>query len=391
MIQGRYLESNISRDLKNKMVFLAGPRQVGKTTMAQEIMKTMGDGEYLIWDNSQDRRRMLKAEWPLGETTLILDELHKYRKWKQWIKGEYDKNKKRLHFLVTGSARMDIYRKGGDSLQGRYHHYRLHPFSLAERDSQRRAKPIKPLQQLILSEDLDQTRLDLLFMLSGFPEPFLSRSESVHRRWQKERLERFFREDVRDLENVRDLSSLQILSDILPEKVGAPLSLNSLREDLSVSHRAVSHWIDIFDRLYFSFRLRPYSRKQIRGLKKEPKIYLWDWTLVKDPAIRFENLVASHLLKFCHFLEDNQGYKIELFYLRDVSKREVDFLVTADKKPWFAVEAKFKETSPSPHLRYFGDRLKIPQLYQVIYQPDREFKKGKIQVVSAARFLGSLV
>ncbi|MBI3541198.1 MAG: ATP-binding protein [Deltaproteobacteria bacterium] len=385
----RYLTPFIAKDLSKKMVFMAGPRQVGKTTLAKAFLKKHHSEAYFLWDNREDRQKLLKGQWPPNVDLVVLDEIHKYIKWKQWIKGEYDKKGSRFRFLVTGSARLDVYRKGGDSLQGRYHHYRLHPFSVAELEGQ--LPRIKPFTPLTFTNIPNPDPLKNLFQFGGFPEPLFAQSETEHRRWQKERLERFFREDVRDMEALRDLSSIQLLADILPSRVGKPLSLNSLREDLQVSHRAISHWMDILERLYFVFRIRPYTTRRIQGLKKEPKAYLWDWSLVEDPGSRFENLVASHLLKFCHFLEDTEGYKIELCYLRDVNKREVDFLVTVGHKPWFVVEAKLSEENLHPNLNYFGERIACPLRYQVVYNTDKEYIEGSSHLIPAAKFLGGLV
>ncbi len=386
-MEQRSLEAPILEDLSRKMVFLAGPRQVGKTTLAQLILKKRGLGAYYLWDNAEDRRILLKGQWPSDAKTIVLDELHKYARWKTWIKGEYDKHHDRLSFMVTGSARLDVYRRGGDSLQGRYHHYRLHPFSLREMEGLPPAP--EPMKDLSFTEPSAHHagQLQSLMEFGGFPEPLLAADAKTLRRWRKERLERFFREDVRDLEHVRELSLLQILADLLPAKVGSPLSLNSLREDLEVSHRAVSHWLDILERLYFVFRIRPFMARSIRSLKKEPKLYLWDWSMIEDPGDRFENLVASHLLKLCHWLEDTQGYQTGLHYLRDAAKREVDFLVTVDRKPWFAVEAKLSDETPANALRYFGDRLKIPRLYQVVFNGRRDFLADGVRVMPAAKFL----
>ncbi len=389
MQEKRYIQVPILEDLQKKMVFLAGPRQVGKTTLAKSIAAKQAASAYYSWDQREDRLSLLKGQWPPGKALLVFDELHKYRKWKQWIKGEYDKYHDRLSFLVTGSARLDVYRRGGDSLQGRYHHYRLHPFSLNELIHS--LKTPTPFQALSFSSKGYRDELEMLLQYSGFPEPVLAQSPKEHRRWQKERLERFFREDVRDLENVRDLSHLQLLADLLPQRIGSLLSLNSLREDLEVSHKAISHWIDIFERLYFIFRVRPYATQLARSLKKEPKAYLWDWTLVADKGARFENLIASHLLKFCHYLEDTEGYPIQLHYLRDLAKREVDFLVTVHKKPWFAVEAKLSGDKIDPTLHYFKERLHIPFLYQVVCHTEREFVEEGVHLLSADKFLTGLV
>jgi predicted AAA+ superfamily ATPase len=387
--QNRYLEPFILKDLPQKMVFLAGPRQVGKTTLAIQVAHHDPNPLYLSWDRREDRRTLLKAQWPAEPTVIVLDELHKYRRWKRWIKGEYDRFHEKHHFIVTGSARLDIYRRGGDSLQGRYHHYRLHPFSLSELAGN--LPTIKVREGLPFPPVWNRDLLDPLLQWSGFPEPILAQDDGTHRRWQKERLDRFFREDVRDLENVREISSMQLLSDLLPERVGSLLSLNALREDLEVSHRAISHWMDILERLYFLFRVRPYNSRKAHGLKKAAKLYLWDGSAVPNPGARYENLIASHLLKLCHFLEDTQGYRVDLCYLRDLDKREVDFLVTVEGKPWFAVEAKMSDTTLSPNLLYFGDRLKIPYLYQVVQQTEKDFMENGVHVLPAGRFLSALV
>jgi len=384
----RSLTSPIAEDLKSRMVFLAGPRQVGKTTLAKDLLSGSEAGVYLNWDNREDRKEIRAARWPGGEALVVLDDLHKWRGWKRWIKGEFDKHQARLRFLVTGSARLDVYRKGGDSLQGRYHHYRLHPFTQAE--LQGRTHDPEPGGELEIPRQGDRGTLGALLRFSGFPEPWVAQSARVHRRWQHERIDRFFREDVRDLESVRDLSSIQHLADLLPERVGSPLSLNALREDLEVSHRAVTHWMEILDRLYYSFRIRPFATSRARTLRKMPKAYLWDWSLVQDPGPRFENLVASHLLKLCHGLVDREGHDVHLTYLRDRAGRETDFLVTQGDKPWFAVEAKLSETRIDPSLVHFRERLRIPFAYQVVLEGTRDFVENGVRCLPAARFLAAL-
>jgi uncharacterized protein len=391
----RYLTSVIQEDVKEKMVFIAGPRQVGKTTLSQGIAKLFSNSLYLLWDKKEDRMKMMKSAWPAEASLIILDELHKYKKWKTYIKGEYDHYKNKHHFIVTGSARLDVYRKGGDSLQGRYHHYRLHPFSIAEMDSKQTPQNVEPFKELKFSQEFDDKKntkaLQKLLEFSGFPEPLLAENVRTHRRWQKQRMERFFREDIRDLGNIQDLSSMQLLIDLLPEKAANLLSLNSIREDLDVSHKALSRWVTILEKLYFCYLIRPFNHKFIRSIKKQPKMYLWDWTLLQDKGLRYENLIASHLLKYCHFLEDYHGYKAELFFLRDVDKREVDFLVTVDRKPWFAVEAKSGSQKPSPHLKYFKSHINIPYVYQVVCEDCEDVVVDGIRVMPASKFLLGLV
>ena len=386
----RYLESAVRDDLDQKMVFVAGPRQVGKTTLAQQLLASAPGGVYLNWDNREDRRDIRAARWPGGPALVVLDALHKWRGWKGWLKGEFDKHRQAKRFLVTGSARLDVYRRGSDSLQGRYHHYRLHPFTHNEAANVRPAAAPEPGQELRFATGMPDT-LDALLRFGGFPEPFLAGSARTHRRWQKERIERVLREDVRDLEAVRDLSPIQLLADLLPERVGSLLSLNALREDVEASHRALTHWMDVLEHLYYVVRLRPYESSRVRSLRKMPKAYLWDWSEVPEPGPRFENMVALHLLKFCHYLQDKDGFQVELRYLRDRAGREVDFLVTIDRKPWFAVEAKLTESAIDPSLVHFRGRLKIPFVYQVVLQATRDFVQDEVRCLPAATFFSALI
>lgn len=392
MLKTRYLHSPISADLKEKMVFVGGPRQVGKTTMAQSIGRdNHKNSAYLNWDNREDRKKIISGALPAEADLVIFDELHKFKRWKNYIKGEYDKNKDRLAILVTGSARLDLYRRGGDSLLGRYHYYRLHPFSVAEAIGAK--NEITPFSGLKFPSDSAAIgAFSGLWEYGGFPEPFLRKDQVTLRRFHNEYFDRLIRQDIRDIERVRDLSALEILAELLPGKVGSLLSLNSLREDLGVAHKTAGLWMDIFENFYFHFRIRPYYAKAVKSLRKEPKMYLWDWSLVADEAGRFENIVASHLLKFTHYLYDVFGHRAELYFLRDIEGREADFLVTVDEKPWLAVETKLKETKISKPLKYFAAKLKIPFVYQVIKTGDAgDFIKDGVRVIGAGRFLSGLV
>jgi predicted AAA+ superfamily ATPase len=184
---------------------------------------------------------------------------------------------------------------------------------------------------------------------------------------------------------------MQLLGDMLPDRAGSLLSLNSLREDLEVSHRAISNWMNILESFYYCFRIYPYAAKNFRSLKKGAKLYLWDWSEIDHEPARFENCIASHLLKLVHFLQDWEGYRAQLYYLRSIEKKEVDFLVTIDKKPWFAVEAKINDVNASPHLFYFRDKLKIPFSYQVVKEKGVDSFTNGVRIVSANKFLAGLV
>lgn len=342
----RYLNECVAADLTKKMVFLGGPRQVGKTTFAQGFIPNYSDGHpaYLNWDALEDQRRIRAGQWPHSAPLIVLDEIHKFARWRQLMKGYYDKLKHVHRFLITGSARLDYYRKSGDSLLGRYYYYRLHPFSLPE---------------------LQFKDLDGLLRFGGFPEPYLSQNETELRRWHKQRVERILYMDIRDLEQVKEISLLQLLAEMLPERVGAPLSRKNLAQDLAVDFKTVERWLSILEHVYYCFRIPPYGPPRVRAVKKEQKVYLWDWSEIEEEGFRWENLVASHLLKYCHYREDVEGRKMELRFLRDTDGREIDFVVLEGKKPLFAVECKSGERAVSPHLRYFHQRTTIPRFYQV--------------------------
>lgn len=364
----RYLQSFIAQDLKKKMVFLYGPRQTGKTTLSLSFLKTTRRSKeshvaYFNWDYKKDREKILNEEFPPREKLLIFDEIHKYSRWRNLIKGFYDKNKSSRRFLVTGSGHLKTYSRGGDSLQGRYYSYRLHPFSLTE-----------------INKNPTKKDLQNLLNLSGFPEPLFSSSTRTLNRWKHERKEQLIREDIRDLERIRDINLMEILMDILPTKVGSPLSIKSLREDLEVSHKTVEHWISILEALFVCFRISPFGSPQIRAIKKDKKLYLYDWTDLDNKGLRFENLVGCQLLKYCHFIEDTQGIKTELRFLRDTDKREIDFVVLKNRKPLFAVECKSGDSSISPHILYFKKRAAIPKFYQV-HKQHKDYIKDGVRVL----------
>ncbi|MDO8518954.1 MAG: ATP-binding protein [Deltaproteobacteria bacterium] len=358
---GRYLSPFIEADLKEKMVFLSGPRQVGKTTLALNLLG--GDEShpgYFNWDKDAHREKILGAEFPPHQKLIVFDEIHKYKRWRNYLKGLFDTTKTSRQYLVTGSARLDLYRRGGDSLTGRYHFYQLHPYSLREAD-----------------HECKRTTVESLLKFGGFPEPFFAQSERRHRRWQEERKHQVLREDLRDLEKVEEVVLVSRLADRLPDLVGSPLSVNALREDLQVAHRTVENWLQILERLFVIFRISPFGGPKIRAVKKEQKAYCWDWSLVPEPGARFENLVACQLLKYCHFLENTEGFSMELRYIRDTDKREVDFVVIKSGKPLFAVECRLSDRDIPNSIPYFSERLPIPNFY-LVHLAEKNFEHATV-------------
>ncbi len=366
----RYLLSTLKDDLSRKMVFLGGPRQVGKTNLGKVLIPD--PAAYLNWDVAAHRAAILKHQLPAGDAWLF-DEIHKYRQWRGFLKGLFDMHGNARRILVTGSARLDYYRYGGDSLQGRYHYLRLHPFSVAELGIESQA-------------DLEQ-----LLRLGGFPEPFFSGSERQARRWARDYRDRLMREEVASLERIDDLGQLELLVMRLPGLVGSPLSINGLREDLSLSHRTVSSWIDVLERLYAIYRIAPFGAPRIRAVRKAQKHYHFDWSVVEEEGARFENLVASHLLKWVHWQNDVEGRDAELRYFRDTDGREVDFVVMLGRQPVSFIECKMSDGPLGTGMRYLKQRFPQVDAWQVAARTTRDYvTREGVRVAPVLRLLEAL-
>ena len=367
----RYLQEQVKKDLTKKMVFISGPRQVGKTTLAMSLLKD--EASYLNWDIPVHRETILKRELPLTDLWCF-DEIHKYKSWRDYLKGVYDEFHMNHQILVTGSARLDLLRKSGDSLQGRYQHLRLHPLSVKELG-------------LTTQEEFLQ-----LMTLGGFPEPYFSGSAVEAKRWSTNYRSLLVNQESSSIENISDLSKLELLSLRLPELVGSPLSLNGLREDLQIAHKTVCRWMDILENIYMIFRLPPFGSPLIRAVKKEQKHYHYDWTLVQDAPARFENIVASHLLKWVHYQRDFFGEEMELRYFRDTDGREVDFCMTDNRKPRMFVECKWADGASSKHLHYLQKKFPDADYYQVSAEGTKQFvNKNHIIHLPALAFLQKFV
>lgn len=369
----RYCENFILEDLSKKMVFIGGPRQVGKTTISKNLCEQLNSKcIYYNWDVEEDRRAILNKKWLENVPLVIFDELHKYPRWKQWIKGVYDSKPAGQEFLVTGSARLDVYKRGGDSLMGRYHYWRLHPFTLDELPSN-------------LSCEESYARL---LTLGGFPEPFLSGDEREARRWRRERFDRILKEDVRDLDNIKNIQLLSIFTDALRMRVGSMIKLSNLAHDLEISPATAKVWLELVEKMYIAFSIKPFIRDIQRSILKPPKVYFFDNAdiLNDDAGAKLENLVATTLLKRLHFIEDYFGYKCSLHYIRDKDNREIDFAVVVNNILEFLIEVKLSDDNISSSLKYYTQKLKPKQAVQIVGNLKNSYHKDNILVTNPIEF-----
>jgi predicted AAA+ superfamily ATPase len=349
------------------MVFIGGPRQCGKTTLAKSFLNKEFKGIYLNWDRTSDRKKILSGEWVDEENLIILDEVHKYKKWKTLIKGYYDTEKEKHNFLITGSARLDIYQRGGDSLLGRYHYWRLHPFSLFDIPAK-----IKPKDAL--------TRL---MTVGGFPEVFLDNDLRSARRWREERSRRILREDIRDLEQLQHIDLLELMLDFLRGRVGSTLAVSNIAQEIGVSPVTAAKWLKILEKMYIIFIIRGYDKKLTRAVHKPIKVYFYDTgEVIGDDSIRFENLVANHLLQKVHFLGDYEGFRMGLYYVKDKNQREVDFLITQNNKPVELIEVKLSDETPAPNLISFAEKLNVTKATQLVLETKKMWSKNKLHLLN---------
>ena len=382
-----------------QMAFVSGPRQVGKTTTCRGHT-----GFYVNWDNEDDREDILAGPAHLVEKfelnrlstdgpVLLFDELHRYPHWKRLLKGFFDVYADQVRIIVTGSSRMDVYRRGGDSLMGRYLPYRMHPFSVAETlhkklpDTKQIVRPpVKP----------KATDYDALWKHGGYPEPFLKRDTRFSRRWQSLRMEQLVREDLRDLTQIQQIDQLQVLVQLLSVRSARQLIYGNLARDVRVSVDTVRRWVDVLQSLHLGFLVRPWFKNVARSLRKEPKWFLRDWASIEDPGNKAETFVACHLLKAVEGWNDLGLGGFALGYLRDKEKREVDFLVARDGKPWFLVEVKQSDGRISKTLEHFQRQLGAPLAFQVVIEAEYidadcfAERRGPV-VVPARTFLSQLL
>ena len=381
-----------------QMVFLSGPRQVGKTTIAKTFASN-----YLNWEEKETRLLILKGAKAVGKSlaldegrdsgkVLVFDEIHRYQKWKTFLKGFFDIYEKSARVFATGSAKMDVYKRGGDSMMGRYFPYRIHPLSVAELittaipDEKRVVRPPRAL---------DATEWNALLEFGGFPEPFTTRQTRFLRKWRALRMEQLFSQDIRDLTKTVEIDQIEALATILANRTGEQLVISSLAHEVTASEPTIKKWVSILKSLYYGFTVKPYYKNIESSIRKTPKWYLRDWSGIADPGKRAETFVACHLLKAVECWTDLGFGVFDLFYVRDRKKREVDFLVTKDKVPWFLAEVKSASEALSGSLAFFQRATGAKHAFQVVLDADYEdadcFEKTTPAVVPAKTFLSQLV
>lgn len=386
----RYIYPTLNEFTQEKIVLLSGPRQVGKTTISELWLKDK-NGLYLNWDAPADRERILSPKFiqTLKVDALVVDEIHKYLRWKSWLKGLYDKKKNSVRIIATGSAKLNVFQKGEESLFGRYELLRFHPFSVGELIHGKVIPP--PENWLEIDPQIpDPSLWKQLYIRSGFPEPFTKDNALQHKRWSVRRRELIIQEDVRDLSQIKTLSILEHLCILLPFRVGSPLSVNGLKEEIEVAFDTVKVWLLMLERLYYCFRISPFTKKISRSVKKEQKLYLWDWSQIEDESARFENMVASHLLKSVHIWNDIGYGEFSLNYMRDVDDREVDFLITEKNKPIVMIECKLNDLEPSPSLIFLSRKFPSIPAFQLVNKQNIDIMRGKIRIISADKFFAAL-
>lgn len=382
---------------QKSMVFLSGPRQSGKTTLAKMIAGSYINSLYFNWDIPDQRKDLIKNPYFFERVRrrdstvplIIFDEIHKFSDWKNYLKGIYDKFSRDYQFLVSGSGRLDIYQHGGDSLAGRYLLFHLWPFTLAELTDKRttiREFVDNPLRTT--SNDNAAALWKRLSIVSGFPEPYLTNRVQSYNRWSTNYSRQLIREDIRDLSGVKSVYEMETLYHLIPEKIGSSLSIPSLARDLKVAYNTVNSWLKLFERFYLSFSITPWTSKIARAIQKEKKVYLWDTPRISNEACRLENMVGLELYRAVTLWNDMGYGRFSLHFIRDKEKREVDFLVANGRKPFFLVETKLAQTSPSENLIRFQQILDIPAIQLVNSGKSYELiKQGNNKVLIAPAYM----
>jgi uncharacterized protein len=372
----RYLTKYIQEDLAKKIVLLTGPRQTGKTTLSKMLKS---DYDYFNFDNLEDRLSLQKKSWDRSKDLVIFDELHKLKNWKSWLKGVYDTEGIPPSLLVTGSAKLDTYRKVGDSLAGRFFQFRMHPLDLKE------------IKTFVNPENLE-TELEKLLEIGGFPEPFLNGTNRFYNRWKKSHLDIILKQDLIELENVQQIIQIETLIQLLKNRVGSPVSYSSLARDLQCSDKTVKRWLTILENMYVIFKVSPFHKNIARAIQKTPKFYFYDTgQVIGDSGIKLENTVACAIQKEIHFREDCFGEEKKVYYLRNKDGKEIDFCTTRNDNPSLMVEVKWKEGTLSSNFEIFKKFFPQIKMIQVTKELGKEktFPNGA-EIRTAHKWLANL-
>lgn len=373
----RYLDARIRADLARKLVILTGPRQVGKTTLARQLMAGAPGSVYLNWDVPADRAILQKQSWPASSPLLVMDEIHKMPHWKAWLKGVVDARPPGQALLVTGSARMETFRQSGESLAGRYLAWRLHPISVREWCEQHGATP--------------EAALNHLTQRGGFPEPCLAEDPVQADRWRQQYITDLVREDVLEFSRVQEIGTMRLFVELLRERVGSPLSLASIARDLAVSPTTLKRYLEILEALFIVFTVQPWHRNVARAILQTPKVYFHDTGLVKgDEGLRFENAVATMLLKHTQFLADAQGVETGLHYVRTKDGAEVDFALSRAGELTDLIECKLSDNRPHAALARFAATFPQARAVQLVKELRQEEDVAALVVRRAAPWLAAL-
>ena len=373
----RSIDPQIRRDLQQKMVLLTGPRQVGKTTLSQQLLAEFPGGQYLNFDVAAHRAVIQAQSWRHSAPLLVLDEIHKMPDWKNWLKGVVDGRAPGQAVLVTGSARMDTFRQTGASLAGRYFRLRLHPVSVREWCDARQVP--------------SQAALTHLLARGGFPEPVLASTEADAQRWRADYFAGLVREDVLEFSRLHEVNAMRLFAEMLRSRVGSPLSLASMARDLQLSPVTLGRYLDILEALFIVFVVRPWHRNIARATLQAPKVYFYDTGLVLgDEGLRFENLVACHLLKNVHWQQDTRGAAADLHYIRTKDDAEVDFCLSEGDTLTHLVECKLADAKPHRALARFAAQWPQAQAIQLLRDCPVEADIGGLQVRDAAPWLAAL-
>ena len=373
----RSITDSVRRDLDRKLVLLTGARQAGKTTLARQLMLSFEPAQYLNWDVPGDRKLIVEHAWSPKARLIVFDEIHKMRNWKAFLKGAWDGRSAGQAMLVTGSARMETFRQGGESLAGRYLHWRLHPFSVRE---------LMQTQSLSAAEALAR-----LLTRGGFPEPCLAELDTEAERWRAQYATDLIREDVLDFSRVHEVRTMQLLFDLLRQRVGSPIKLSNLAQALQISPTTATRYLEILEALYIVFRVTPWHRDVARSLLKEPKVYFLDTGLVQgDAGIKLENAVAAMLLKHCHQRQDAEGKAIALHTIRDKERHEIDFVLAEGDTVTDLVEVKHSDPTPSAYLHRMAERFAPARAVQIVAELRQPAQHGRVEVVDAAGWVAGL-